>query len=89
MIIHKVLVKAGVVEERKLTPIKSIRLKCLECSNWQPNEVSTCQMDDCPLWVFRSGKNPAINRGKLSEEQKSGMIERLKAYRELKNVQRS
>ena len=40
------------------TPIKAIRAKCLECSGFQPKEVRECQIDTCPLFPFRMGKNP-------------------------------
>ena len=43
---------------KKLTPLKSIRAKCLDCSVNQPKEVRECQIEDCPLWVYRFGKNP-------------------------------
>lgn len=42
----------------KLTPIKAIRAKCLDCSCWQPSEVRNCTAVDCPLHPFRLGKNP-------------------------------
>ena len=41
-----------------LTPIKAIRAKCLECSNYQPKEVRECLITDCPLFPYRMGKNP-------------------------------
>ena len=41
-----------------LTPLKAIRLKCLECSNHQPREVRLCPFDDCPLYIYRFGHNP-------------------------------
>lgn len=41
-----------------LTPIKAIRAKCLECSNYQPKEVRECLITDCPLYRYRMGKNP-------------------------------
>ncbi|MFZ1081962.1 MAG: hypothetical protein WAO19_08550 [Candidatus Kryptoniota bacterium] len=42
----------------KLSPLKSIRLKCLECSNDSTSEVRNCVITDCPLYEFRLGKNP-------------------------------
>jgi len=69
MIKHSVMTREGIVE-KELTPLKVIRLKCWECSNWQPNEILTCHMEDCPLWVFRMGKNPSIKRRKLTEGEK-------------------
>ena len=45
-------------EEKKIGPLKAIRLKCLECSNGQYNEVRLCPCTDCPLYTFRDGHNP-------------------------------
>jgi hypothetical protein len=41
-----------------LTPIKAIRAKCLECSNYHPKEVRNCEITDCPIYPYRFGKNP-------------------------------
>lgn len=45
-------------EDEVVTPMKSIRKKCLECSNYQPKEVRECYIVDCPLFSLRFGKNP-------------------------------
>ena len=37
---------------------KAVRYKCLECSNWQINEVKACTCNSCPLFPFRAGRNP-------------------------------
>ena len=39
-----------------LSPLKSIRKYCLDCSNNSANEVKLCSSKDCPLYVFRFGK---------------------------------
>jgi hypothetical protein len=41
-----------------LTPLKAIRQKCLDCSNWQTLEIRLCQVPLCPLFSFRFGTNP-------------------------------
>lgn len=41
-----------------LTPIKSIREKCLECMCQQSQEVKCCTILDCSLWMYRFGKRP-------------------------------
>ena len=43
---------------KKLTPLKAIRAKCLDCSAWQPSEVRRCSDLTCPLFSYRFGKNP-------------------------------
>jgi len=44
------------MEEDKLTRKKAIRLKCLDCMAGQVKEVRLCSSRDCPLWIFRMGK---------------------------------
>lgn len=46
----------------KLTKIKAIRLKCLDCCCGQANEVALCTCFDCPLYPYRFGKNPKEER---------------------------
>ncbi|MFC2119811.1 hypothetical protein ACFLQ4_01940 [Bacteroidota bacterium] len=41
-----------------MRPLKAIRQYCLDCSNGSPKEVKLCQIEDCPLYKFRFGKNP-------------------------------
>ena len=42
----------------KITPMKAIRKKCLDCCCGNPNEVRACHITRCPLWVYRSGHRP-------------------------------
>lgn len=46
--------------EKKVTPLKAIRAKCLDCCCGQSYEVKNCTAEDCPLYLFRFGKNPNI-----------------------------
>ena len=41
-----------------LTPIKSIRKKCLDCCNGQYNEIRNCTVINCALYPYRMGKRP-------------------------------
>ena len=43
---------------RKITPLKAIRLKCLDCTCNQPLEVRLCTAENCPLYAFRTGHRP-------------------------------
>jgi hypothetical protein len=50
-----------------VTPIKSIRKHCLQCSGGSVKEVRECVIHQCVLYNFRMGKNPrrkGINRKK-------------------------
>ena len=50
------------MEPKRLTPIKAIRAKCLDCCCWQSNEVKLCTVTDCALYPYRLGHNPYITR---------------------------
>jgi len=41
-----------------LTPLRAIRVKCLDCSAGQWSEVARCVIPDCALYPYRFGKNP-------------------------------
>lgn len=41
-----------------LTPMKSIRAKCIDCCCGQFKEVKTCTVKTCALWPYRLGKRP-------------------------------
>jgi len=66
------------------SPLKSIRLFCLECMGWDRKEkegskpfddVRECTDELCPLYEFRMGKNP-YQRGR-----KGGNLKALEKYR--------
>jgi hypothetical protein len=44
------------------TPMKAIRLKCLDCSAGSAHEVRLCGIKACSLYRYRMGKNPAYAR---------------------------
>lgn len=46
------------MEEKRVSPLKAIRLKCLDCCCGSSNEVKLCTVEKCPLYLFRFGKNP-------------------------------
>jgi len=43
-------------------PLKAIREKCKDCSNYQEKEIRYCPMTDCALWFFRFGENPKYSK---------------------------
>ena len=73
---HTFLYKGG-TKTKELSPIKAIRERCMECSNWSPVEVSECPAKDCALYPFRFGKDPGRKKRVLSDEQKIEMAKRL------------
>lgn len=56
----------------------AIKLKCLDCSNYEWNEVRDCYVKKCPLYPFRMGKNPYRNKRELTDEQREQLSERMK-----------
>lgn len=52
----------------KLTPLKAIRAKCLDCTNGQFKEVRLCPITDCPLYEYRMGHRPKEGEEILEEE---------------------
>ena len=50
-----------------LTPVKRIRLKCLDCCCWQRAEVRLCPATHCALWPYRMGRRPAAEDAILGE----------------------
>lgn len=41
-----------------MTPMKAIRLKCLDCMCGSAHEVRLCPCLNCPLYPYRFGKRP-------------------------------
>lgn len=52
--------KSGDVAQpsRPLSPLRSIRLKCLDCCAGNAKEVRECRVGRCALHPFRLGTNP-------------------------------
>ena len=40
-------------ETRNLTRKAAIKFHCLDCAGGQVAEIRTCDIELCPLWVFR------------------------------------
>ena len=60
--------------------MNAIKAKCLDCSCDDRNEVKMCNVEDCPIWPYRLGKDPDSSR-KMTDEQKAAAAERLKNAR--------
>lgn len=61
-----------------MTPLKAIKLKCLDCCCDQANEVTLCPVTDCTLFPFRKGKG---NKREMTDEQREASAIRLRALR--------
>ncbi len=40
------------------TPIKAIRLKCIDCCCGQLKEIKLCTVINCALYPYRMGRRP-------------------------------
>jgi len=67
MIKHIIWGKNGEQKKVELTPLKAIRLHCLQCVCWTAYEVKNCTSPRCPLYPFRLGKAPG-HKGKGNAE---------------------
>ena len=72
---------------RRLSPVKAIRLKCLDCSYGSPKEVALCPLTFCPVYPFRMGTNPNRRRRPLSEDERRACAERLRIARAVRGTQ--
>ena len=52
----------------KITPLRAIRMKCIDCSNYQLKEIRCCTVIDCALYPFRFGHKP-----KYDSDDKEGI----------------
>ena len=58
----KIKVNIMVKVNCKMTPVKAIGAKCLECSGGSLSEVKACPIRDCKLWPYRLGLDPNENQ---------------------------
>ena len=58
--------------------LRAIKLKCLDCSTYNINEIKECIVKNCPLYPFRLGNNPFRKKKELSEEERNKLSERMK-----------
>jgi hypothetical protein len=51
-----------------MSPLKALRLRCIDCYGRSLKSVRGCTSTDCPSWPFRMGQSPW--RKELSQERK-------------------
>ena len=74
-------------EDKKISPLKAIREKCIDCSGGSMSEATNCEVEQCPLHPFRKGKNPFRTRT-MTPEQKAAARDRLRKAREAQKQQK-
>lgn len=70
------------------TPLKAIRLKCLDCSAGQTKEAKLCPVEKCSLWPFRLGHRPKDDT-KPKRKANPAAIEAMRTAREAKARKRT
>ncbi len=64
------------MEEKRPTPIKAIRAKCLDCCCGSSSEVKLCTCTGCALHPYREGHNPY--RREMTPEEKEKNLANLR-----------
>lgn len=65
------------MEQKRISPLKAIRLKCLDCCCGSSNEVKLCTVERCALHPFREGHNPNISKREYTDAERSAIGARL------------
>ncbi len=53
---HDTITGFDYTKDPPLPRSKAIRAMCLVCQGGQQAEVARCQITDCPLWLYKSGR---------------------------------
>ena len=76
---------------QRMSPLKALRLRCVDCSAGSDAEVRRCTFVHCPAWPFRMGTNPW--RAPASEarrtQSRANMVARRASLWPTINVQRT
>lgn len=56
----------------KLTPMKAIRKKCIDCCCGSKYEVKLCTCENCPLFPYRMGHRPLGDKV-ITEAEKNSL----------------
>lgn len=49
----------------KATVMKAIKKKCLDCCCGDLKTVKECPIPDCPLYIYRLGKDPELRKRRV------------------------
>ncbi len=64
----------------RVSPLRALRLKCLDCCNGSAQEVRLCTAVDCPNWPFRMGRSPwRVPLGAEAHAQRAATMNRNRA----------
>lgn len=66
------------MEDKRIPPLRAIRLKCLDCCCGSSNEIKNCAVVECPLYLYREGKDPFRAKRQYTPEEKAALALRLR-----------
>ena len=70
----------ALLNHARVSPLRALRMKCLDCCNDSAQEVRLCTAVGCPNWPFRMGKNPWLTPlGDAERARRSAMMRRNRA----------
>lgn len=81
MLKHTIRDKHNKDIEVETSPMKAIRLKCLDCTCFSQKEVKLCVITNCPLHPYRFGKNPGRPKRVYTEEERQVIRDRFAEMR--------
>jgi hypothetical protein len=76
------VVELGELGHKRMSPLKALRARCIDCCAGSRHEVRLCTAVTCPAWPFRMGANPYRTKRELSEEERSELRQRLATARD-------
>ena len=76
------VVELGELGHTRMSPLKALRARCIDCCAGSRHEVRLCTAVTCPAWPFRMGANPYRTKRELSDEERSELRRRLAAGRD-------
>ena len=62
--------KMQIILPEKISYLKAIRAKCLDCCCGQVKEVTLCEVKECPLCPYRFGYSPRLAVKKYGDKMK-------------------
>ncbi len=63
----------------RVSPLRALRLKCLDCCDGSASRIRLCPSVDCPSWPFRMGRNPWLSP--LSAEARAQRVDLMRRNR--------
>ncbi len=68
---------------KRMSPLKALRARCIDCCGGSPHEVRLCVAVTCPSWPFRMGANPFRTKRVLSDEERARNAAQLRRARQI------